>query len=292
MMGSDPNGVRGQERPARGAARWRSPQTLRDRWTRRTVWLACVLALALSLRVVAQTTELAFLRDAGAQALDLGTRMVPPRWSVVPAMLGALAETVRIATVGTVVGALLAFPLAWLAARTTSPWIGARPIALGLLAVSRSVNSLVWALLLVVLLGPGPLAGALAIALRSVGFLGRLGWETIEEVGAAPSESLRASGASWWAQAQWGIWPAWAPSFWGSVVFRWEINLRESTVLGLVGAGGIGVGLQAAIDRLAWSEVTVVLLLILGTVVLAEAVSSRVREALRRGESPAEASDR
>ena len=105
---------------------------------------------------------------------------------------------------------------------------------------SRSINSLVWALLFVAVFGPGPLAGTLAIAFRSIGFTGKLFAEAMEESNKGSIEALTASGASKLSVLLWGYWPQVRPAFWSIALFRWDINIRESAVLGIVGAGGVG----------------------------------------------------
>jgi len=154
------------------------------------------------------------------------------------------------------------------------------PGALFLIVASRSINSLIWALLLVAILGPGVLAGILAIALRSIGFIGKLLYEAIEEIDADQVEAIEATGASRAQTMTWGVVPQVAPTLAGISVFRWDINIRESTVLGLVGAGGIGVKLEGALATLAWPKVTMLLILVLVTVVFSEWISARVRKAL------------
>jgi phosphonate transport system permease protein len=207
--------------------------------------------------------------------------MFPPNAPYALTLGGALVETVHIATLGTAVGVLVALPLALLAARTTTPsGVWARPLALLALVTSRSVNSIIWALVLVVLLGPGLLAGVLAIALRSVGFVGRLVYEAIEEAPELPVTAMETTGARRAQALAFGLLPHVLPTVAGVGIYRWEINIREATILGLVGAGGIGTALQASIDSLAWSSVSVILLAILATVLLAELVSARVRRAL------------
>ena len=156
-----------------------------------------------------------------------------------------------IATIGTLLAIAMALPVAFLAARNTTPsrWL-ARPLALFIIVSSRSINSLIWALLLVSILGPGVLAGIIAIALRSIGFIAKLMYEAIEEIDALPVEAVTATGASGPQVLVYGIWPQILPAFAGVCVFRWDINIRESTVLGLVGAGGIGLNLQASLNVL------------------------------------------
>jgi phosphonate transport system permease protein len=176
---------------------------------------------------------------------------------------------------------ILAVPVAFLAARNTTPSARLiRPIALLVIVSSRSINSLIWALLLVAILGPGVLAGIIAIALRSIGFIGKLLYEAIEEIDASQVEAIDATGASSTQVMAWGIVPQVAPTLAGISVFRWDINIRESTVLGLVGAGGIGVKLESALGMLAWPKVTMLLIVILATVVVSEWVTAAVRKRL------------
>jgi len=123
----------------------------------------------------------------------------------------------------------------------------------------------------------GLLAGILAIALRSVGFVGKLVYEAIEEAPALPVTALHTTGAGRAHALAFGLVPQVLPVMAGVSVYRWEINIREATILGIVGAGGLGMALQSSIDALAWSRVSVILGVILATVVVAEWVSARVR---------------
>ena len=256
----------------------------RDRRTALLTWLAWFAGTAVVAgcwQVIAAQTLWPFVWDAPAQAADLLTRMWPPRWSYLPRLWRPLWDTINIATLGTLLGILMATPLALLAARNTSPSAALfRPLALLLIVASRSINSLIWALLLVTILGPGILAGILAIALRSVGFVGKLLYEAIEEVDPGQVEAVQATGASRAQVLAYGMAPQVMPAFAGISVYRWDINIRESTVLGLVGAGGIGLQLQASIDVLAWPQVTVIFALVFATVLASEWVSARVRRAV------------
>ena len=263
---------------ARREWRWR---TTTERWVRFLAALGLTATVVAAAAAISEQTTWVFVLDAGLQMRDLGMRMFPPNASYALTLGGPLLETVHIATLGTALGVLVALPLAYLAARTTTPsrvWV--RPIALLALVTSRSVNSIIWALVLVVLLGPGLLAGVLAIALRSVGFVGKLVYEAIEEAPALPVTAMEATGAGRMQALAFGLLPHILPTVAGVGIYRWEINIREATILGLVGAGGIGMALQASIDALAWSGVSVILLAILATVLLAEVVSSRIRRAL------------
>jgi len=259
-------------------------------WRKRTpraelaVFAAWVLALAFTswaFQVMTQDTIWAFVTDAPKQAADIGGRMLPPAWSFIHELWWPLWETLNIATLGTLLGIVLATPVAFLAASNTTPSrIFVRPVALFVIAASRSINSLIWALLLVAILGPGVLAGIIAIALRSIGFIGKLLYESIEEIDATQVEAIAATGASRAQVMAWGVAPQVMPTLAGISVFRWDINIRESTVLGLVGAGGIGLKLEAALGVLAWPKVTMLLIAILATVAFSEWVTAKVRRKL------------
>ena len=130
------------------------------------------------------------------------------------------------------------------------------------------------------IIGPGILAGTVAIALRSIGFVAKLLYEAIEEIDKNQVEAITATGAGRGQVIAFGIIPQIMPAFAGISVFRWDINIRESTVLGLVGAGGIGLQLQASLNTLAWPQVSVILIAILLAVLFSEWVSAKVRHAI------------
>jgi phosphonate transport system permease protein len=259
-------------------------------WRRRTPrgdllawagWLGAVALTVLCFHYISERTIWAFVWDAPAQGADLVARMFPPRWSYAGELWRPLWDTINIATLGTALAVLLGVPIAFLAAHNTTPSRALlRPVALFVIVASRSINSLIWALVLVIVLGPGMLAGILAIALRSIGFIAKLLYEAIEEIDPTQVEAVEATGAGRAQVLAWGIVPQVLPAFAGISVFRWDINIREATVLGLVGAGGIGMQLQASINVLAWPQVTMIFLLILVTVLVSEWVSARVRHAV------------
>ena len=244
-------------------------------------WLALVALFVYCWQVMTRGTIWVFVLDAPKQAADIGSRMWPPKFSYLPELMGPLWDTINMATLGTIGGVIMAVPIAFLAARNTSPsLLFLRPAALFIIVASRSINSLIWALLLVAIIGPGLLAGIIAIALRSIGFIGKLLYEAIEETDTKQIEAITATGASGPQVLSYAIVPQIMPAFWGITVFRWDINIRESAILGLVGAGGIGLKLNASLSTLAWSQISVILLLILGTVVVSEWVSSKMRQAI------------
>ena len=243
----------------------------------RYAWYAGIVFVALwSVRQL-EIPWLYFL-DAHVQAADLLVRMFPPDWAFIEQVLDPLIETIHIATLGTAFTFIIAFPIAFLSARNTTyndlTWLIGRFI----LVTSRSVNTVVWGLVFVAIFGPGPVAGIWAITARSIGFLGKLIAEAIEEVDVGTIEAIEATGASR-LQVLWiGVLPQVLPVIWGTVIYRWDINIRESTVLGFVGAGGIGIILYSSINLFAWSEVGIIIISIFVVVVFSEFVSAAVRQ--------------
>lgn len=266
--------------PGTGAPLWRR-RTPRGDLLAWGAWLLIVAATVAAARAISDATIWEFALDAPRQGADLLARSFPPNLAYANALWRPLWDTVAIATLGTVGAVVLAVPLAFLAARNTTPSVlVARPLALFVIVATRSINSLIWALLLVVVLGPGALAGTVAIALRSIGFVAKLLYEAVEETDPKQVEAIWATGATPAQRLAWGIAPQVMPTLAGVSVFRWDINIREATVLGLVGAGGIGVQLEASVAVLAWPQVATILLLILATVLASEWVSARVRAAV------------
>ena len=259
-------------------------------WKRRStrkqlaVWFGWLLGVAIFVycwRLISEKTIWFFVTDAPKQAADMAERMVPPKWSYMDTLWGPVWDTINIATLGTMIAIVIAIPVAFCAARNTTPSVHfVRPVALFIIVASRSINSLIWALMLVTLIGPGVLAGVIAIGLRSVGFCAKLLYEAIEEIDHSQVEAVIATGAARSQQLSYGIAPQIMPAFAGISVFRWDIYIRESTVLGLVGAGGIGLQLDASISTLAWTQVSLILIVILATVIVSEWVSAKIRHAI------------
>lgn len=258
-------------------------------WRRRTtkqelaLWFGWLIALAIIVyawQLISEKTVWFFVKDAWRQAGDIGSRMIPPKFSYMEKLWIPIWDTLNIATLGTVIALVIAVPIAFAAARNTTPHPSVRALALLVIVSSRSVNSLIWALMLVFIFGPGVLAGTIAIGLRSIGFCAKLLYEAIEEIDHSQVEAIEATGASRAQQIVYGIVPQILPTFAGVGVFRWDINIRESTILGLVGAGGIGLQLNGSINTLAWTQVSMILLVILVTVIVSEWVSAKIRHAI------------
>jgi len=247
-----------------------------ERIGRGIIYIVAVVAVIWSLRSIEVIPE--FLYDAPEQTADLFRRMWPFDWGFYPkAIHDSLIETLHIATLGTILALFLALPLSFLAARnfTKNPVLNF--IAQFIFVSSRSVNSLIWALLFVAIFGPGALSGVLSIAFRSIGFVGKLFGEALEEAQRGPIEALTAAGAPRSMLLIKGYWPQVEPAFWSVALLRWDINIRESAVLGLVGAGGIGVALDAALNNLYWDQVGLILAVIFAVVIVTEIVTSTIR---------------
>lgn len=265
-----PGGPAGQQ-----LRRW-ARFTPAQRIGRGLAYVAACVAVVWSLQTIDVIPE--FLADAPEQTVDLFARMWPLDWGYWgKAARDGLVETLHTATLGTLFALVLSVPVALLAARNVTPYAGLNLLAKLILVSSRSVNSLVWALLFVAVFGPGAMAGTLAIAFRSVGFVGKLLSEAVEETPHGPIEALRAAGAPPLLVLLKGYWPQVEPSFWSVALFRWDINVRESAVLGLVGAGGIGVALEAAMSNLYWDQVGLCLLVIFAVVMVTEVLTGAIR---------------
>ncbi|MEM8790961.1 MAG: phosphonate ABC transporter, permease protein PhnE [Pseudomonadota bacterium] len=244
-------------------------------------WLIGVAVFVVCWQRISESTTWFFVWDAPRIAGDIWTRATPPRWEYITQLGQPIWDTLNIATLGTMIALCLAVPVAFLAARNTTPSaLFVRPVALLIIVSTRSINSLIWALLLIAIIGPGVFAGVIAIAIRSIGFCAKLLYEAIEEIDRTQVEAITATGASRWQVMAYGIVPQILPAFAGIAVFRWDINIRESTVLGLVGAGGIGLQLSASLNVLAWPQVSLILIVILAAVVISEWVSAKVRAAI------------
>jgi phosphonate transport system permease protein len=248
-----------------------------QRLARFAVYLAIVGAIVVSIQTVEVIPE--FLADAPEQVADLLTRMWPVDFAYYPdGVHHALMETIHIASLGTLLALVLALPVGLLAAHNVCPYSVINLFARFVLVASRSVNSLVWALLFVGIFGPGALAGTLAIAFRSIGFVGKLFGEALEEMSPRPIEALNATGAPRASLLVFGYWPQVKPAFWSIALFRWDINVRESAVLGLVGAGGIGMTLDSALNLFQWNRVALILIAIFVVVIVAEIAVTVVRK--------------
>jgi phosphonate transport system permease protein len=249
-----------------------------------TVATRCVLVV-LGIGVVVQTFIVVEARPqdliTGVHGMaDLIRRAMPPDFSKLPSTFWPTLQTVDIALFGTLVGIILAVPLALLAAANVTPsryaYYGARAI----IGFARAVPDLVWALLFVTAVGLGPFPGGLALGVHSVGMLGRLFAETIEQMDMAPIHALELTGARRIQVFSHGIVPSILPTLLGISLYRLDENIRSSLVLGFVGAGGIGFQLLTAMNLFQYQEVSLLLIIIFVIVLGAERMSAALRERL------------
>jgi phosphonate transport system permease protein len=207
-------------------------------------------------------------------------RMFPPDTERLPQILWQLLVTFQMAVIGTVLGLFFSFPLAVLATDGLTPNRFVRSIARGLIALFRTVPDLVWAILFVIAVGLGPPAGVLAIMVDKIGFAGRFFAEAMEEGDKGPREALQALGATRTGLIFSVVVPQAMPSFIATSLFSLEKAVRGSVVLGLVGAGGIGVELKVAFDLFAYDTAATIIIAIFALVVGVEQLSNYVRRKL------------
>lgn len=250
--------------------------TLTERILRSSFYLLALIAVVWAIQTIEIIPE--FLYDAPAQTADLFARMWPIDWSWYPKVVHeALIETLHTATLGTILAVLLASLVALMAARNITHSIVLNAVARFILVATRSVHAMIWALFFVAVFGPGALAGTLAIAVHSIGFTGKFLSEAIEEAKPGPIEALTATGASKLSILLKGYWPQVKPAFLSISIFRWDINVRESAVLGLVGGGGLGMALDTALSNLYWDQAGLVLFVIFAVVIVTEIVTTTIR---------------
>jgi len=209
--------------------------------------------------------------------VDYVGRMFPPDWEYTPAIVKPTIETVEIAIWGTVLGIALALPLGLMAARNISPHVVVYGSARFILNALRGVSELVFALIFVSAVGLGPFPGILALALHNAGMLGKFYAEAIEAIDPGPVEALQASGASWSQTVIYGIIPQVTPHFITYNLYRFEVSIRSATVLGLVGAGGIGFHLISSIRLFDYQTTAMVLIVIVLLVVITDWAGTRLR---------------
>jgi phosphonate transport system permease protein len=252
----------------------------RARLVRSAFWLALLLTVAWSVyAIVVQDTDWDRILT-GTLLTTLG-RFLELDAQLVPELLEPAIETVMMATLATLAGLVLSIPVAWLGASNITP-LGKFSYSIGrfLMTMSRSVHEIVWGLIFVSAVGLGALAGVLAMAVRSVGFISKTIAEAIEDVDPRPIEAIRAAGGTKFQILAFAILPQIIPVFVGNMIFEWDINIRRSTILGLVGAGGLGLVLFRQMAMSNNGGVATVILAILALIVLAEVVSHYARKAV------------
>ena len=250
-------------------------RALQADWPARAGWLA------LAAYVVYAFARLDFSWPRFATGLDNGARflqrMLPPRIAQPDSLLNGLAESLEIAVLASFVGIVLALPIGLMAARNLMPAWVSWP-ARSLIAAARSFHPVIVAIVFVKAVGFGALAGICALVVASVGFIGKLFAEAIEEISLKQVEAVRATGASFANVIAFGVLPQVFSRFIGFATYQLDSNLRNSTMVGIVGAGGIGGTLFSAFQRFDYDFVAAILLAIIAMIMAGELLATWVRK--------------
>jgi phosphonate transport system permease protein len=212
---------------------------------------------------------------------DFLGRMLPPNLDFMGRLVKPAIESVQIALWGTIFGVVLALPVCFFAARNLSPHPAIFHAMRQILNVMRGINEIILALIFVAAVGLGPFAGVIAIAFHGAGMLGKFFAEAIEEIDQGPLDALAAAGAGTMQRIVFGVLPQVLPAWIGVVLYRFETNIRVSTVLGMVGAGGIGFELISTMKLFQYENTAACVLVILAMVLGADLMSSKLRAMIR-----------
>jgi phosphonate transport system permease protein len=250
-------------------------------WSAATALRAAALAAAAAALLWWTAGNLGFNWGELARGLpyiaDVLGRMLPPNGSYLARLWQPLAETIQIALWGTVLGVVLALPLTFLAARNLAPAAWLFHATRQVLNALRGINEIIFALVFVAAVGLGPFSGVLALAIHGAGMLGKFFAEAIEEVDTGPVEAIRATGARPLQVIAFGVLPQAWPSWIAATLYRFEVNLRAATILGMVGAGGIGFELVSSLKLFQYQDASMCVLVILALVMITDWASSRLR---------------
>jgi phosphonate transport system permease protein len=238
--------------------------------------IAALVAWSVEAIVVGDTD---WTRITWAGVMSAAWRFIDFDASVLTSLWEPALETVLMATLATILGAVMAIPVAWLGAQNISP-LGRFTYLLGRVSMtlSRSVHEVVWGLVFVAAVGLGALAGVLAMAVRSIGFISKTVAEAIEDVNKGPVEAMRAVGANRFQVLMFGIVPQVLPVIIGNVIFEWDVNIRRSTIMGLVGAGGLGLALHRQMASYNYGGIATVIFVILLLIIFGEVFSAWARK--------------
>ena len=214
-----------------------------------------------------------------SDVLSSAGRFIGIDFSLFPDLIVPSIETFMISILGTFVGVIICIPATWFGAKNITPFKPLTyPLGRLLMTLSRSIHEIVWALFFVAVFGLGALSGICAIAVRSVGFIAKMSSEAIEDIDVGPIEAIRSVGGNGFQVLIYAIIPQVIPQILGVIIFEWEINIRRSAILGLVGAGGLGLVFFRQMNTFNFHGVTAVILAILGIIIIGEFVSHYVRK--------------
>ncbi len=256
--------------------RWTRPPFIKNPTLRWAIWLGVAVYLALALGTM--EVNWARVADGLPRGSKFLTAFFPPdfisRWDEI---VKGISESLWMTVVSTVIGIAISIPIGLGAAKNLAP----APVyyfCRGVLAVSRSFQEVIIAIFCVKLFGFGPFAGMVTLSFATIGFYGKLIAEDIEDMDPGQAEAVRATGAGWFQWLNYAVQPQVLPRMIGLGLYRLDINFRESAVVGIVGAGGIGATLNTAFDRYEFDSAAAILLVIIGIVMVVEYTSGYVRK--------------
>lgn len=249
---------------------------------RTAVWY-CVLVFIFALTwwcATAVEFSMSKLIEGGPYMADFLKRMWPPDLTIIDRVFTDTLLTIQLAWVSTVIAVFLSLPVGFLAASNIFENKTIRAVTIFFLNADRAIDSLILALFFVSAVGLGPFPGTLALAIHSIGMLGKLFADAIEAIDRGPLEALESAGANKLEVIRWAVWPQVAPHFISFFLFRFELNVRVAVVLGLVGAGGIGFLLTSYMRLFQYQKVATVVLVILALVMVVDYFSSKLRRSV------------
>ncbi len=248
---------------------------------RATIYLFLFLLVAWSIKVtVIDDTDWERIGSFGSIAKE-ASRFFALDFSLFPKLIEPAFETLVIACLGTLLGVVLCLPVIWFGAANITPFKPITyPLARLMMTLSRSIHEIVWALFFVAAVGLGALPGILAIAMRSIGFIAKISAEAIEDIDPKAVEAIQAMGGGKLQVLRYAILPQVLPVIIGVTVFEWEINIRRSAILGLVGAGGLGLVFFRQMNTFNYPGVTSVIVAILILILIGEVLSHYSRKAV------------
>ena len=216
-----------------------------------------------------------------ANVLEATNRFMGVDFALFKDLIGPTIETFMIACLGTLLGVIICIPAAWFGAKNITPFKPITyPLARLIMTISRSIHEIVWALFFVAVVGLGALPGIFALAVRSVGFIAKMSAEAIEDIKPGPVEAIRSVGGNNLQVLIYAILPQIWPQVIGVIIFEWEINIRRSAILGLVGAGGLGLVFFRQMHTFNYYGVMTVILAVLGLILIGEYLSHRIRRSI------------
>lgn len=258
---------------------------LEHRRRRRLVQFVIALLVA---ALVAWSVDVTIIQDTDwerigtlSSVLESLGRFAAIDWGLFPSLLEPAIETFMIACLGTLLGVMICIPAVWFGALNITPYKPITyPLARLMMTLSRSIHEIVWALFFVAVVGLGAMAGIFAIAVRSVGFIAKMTAEAIEDIDHGPVEAIRAVGGNTFQVMLYAILPQVLPQILSVIVFEWEINIRRSAILGLVGAGGLGLVFFRQMNTFNYAGVTSVIVAILAIILIGEVASYFTRKSV------------